>query len=369
MDYSVHDDIDLTIHSLSEETKRRRNRLEKMGRNFTQIEGKLIDGGSIRPYENGIMKVKTLKESLIQGASAEVKRKRRNLNRRMNHILRSKNITSSNTSTTASSSLSGATYSVSFDSIFIREYPLLPGDNPSITDGPPMTFGWIHEDEYSYPINEYELYRLDDRRVPSQMRVPRAVRFQRLLDHGNSQSDIKKSIKSVNQLKSQIRQIRKVENDHASANPFKRHNLGNKKRVDKLDQSYLSLLNNYSQDAEKSFEIKLREISKIKDSYRIGDSESSQSLSSATWLEDTIRTSGSGSLGYPQVDPENSASEDILQVSPNDEQKEKRKVRFTLNRIDSISETSGLDNCFQHCYVPTFITSCTKPKFEPSPLI
>ena len=365
MKYSIKDDKDSTIHSLGSETKRRRDRLEKMGRKFSQLEGKVIDG-SVGSYEDGIMKVRTLKESLMQGTSIEVKRKRRQLNRRMNNILKSKKFTSSNTSTSASSSLSEHNYSVSFDSVTIREFPVIPGDNPSVTDGPPMAFDWSHEDEYLYHINEYEILRQDDRRVPSQMRVPRSVRYQLLLDHGNSQSDIKKSIKSVNQIRSQRRQtMTEMENNHASANPFRLFNSGNKKRADQLDKKYLSLLDQYSQEAEKSFERKLREISKVIDDEDTCDSTSGGSLRSTTNAEDTIRT-----------DKDTKIRTDNLCLIT--EKKGEKRVRFSevnsLNSMSSMSETSGdgdewLDKCSQQCsqqwYVPPFIT-CTKPKFEPS---
>lgn len=140
---------------------------------------------------------------------------------------------------------------------------LLPGDNPTVSDGPPLTYSWVHEDEHFYPIDDFEDFRECDRRLPFQMRVPRAVRYQLLLDHGNTHSEIQKATKEANILRSQ-RHKTYYESEKQNSNGSFLNLPGFKSksnRKDKIDKTYLALLNRYSEEAEKSFEKKLREIS------------------------------------------------------------------------------------------------------------
>lgn len=46
--------------------------------------------------------------------------------------------------------------SVSFDSIFVREYDRVLGDNPACAKGPPISIGWQYESKDSLPLEVYE---------------------------------------------------------------------------------------------------------------------------------------------------------------------------------------------------------------------
>jgi hypothetical protein len=45
---------------------------------------------------------------------------------------------------------------ISFNHISVRSYPVLIGDNPSVTQGVPLTIGWEHDQEESYNVDVYE---------------------------------------------------------------------------------------------------------------------------------------------------------------------------------------------------------------------
>lgn len=45
---------------------------------------------------------------------------------------------------------------LSFSSISVRVYPVLIGDNPSVTEGVPLTIGWEPSAEESFAVEEYE---------------------------------------------------------------------------------------------------------------------------------------------------------------------------------------------------------------------
>ena len=46
--------------------------------------------------------------------------------------------------------------SVCFDTVEIREYPYILGDNPSVSAGPPLSIGWDPQDEFIVGFEEYE---------------------------------------------------------------------------------------------------------------------------------------------------------------------------------------------------------------------
>eukprot|EP00977_Amphora_coffeiformis_P006397 scaffold1361_cov165-Amphora_coffeaeformis.AAC.19 len=71
--------------------------------------------------------------------------------------------------------------SVSFDSIFVREYERVLGDNPACGNGPPISIGWQYESKVSMPVDEYE-YRKPAGRTKRQLQLS-AYRRRDLLLH------------------------------------------------------------------------------------------------------------------------------------------------------------------------------------------
>mmetsp|Transcript_26643 Transcript_26643/g.32848 ORF Transcript_26643/g.32848 Transcript_26643/m.32848 type:complete len:292 (-) Transcript_26643:286-1161(-) len=170
-----------------------------------------------------IMIVRTMSESLDETKISGMKRNRRRLKIaaqliRVNGSLSDTISTDSsdniidrpNTATDSSinSSSPSSTSNISdlrvlFDQVTIREYRVVPGDNPSVSIGPPLQLDWASIQNYHASVDEYEKLRNGERRVSTQMRIPETYR-QRLLElHGSSQTDIAKSTKDAEIVKRQ----------------------------------------------------------------------------------------------------------------------------------------------------------------------
>jgi hypothetical protein len=86
-------------------------------------------------------------------------------------------------SSALSSCSSESIKSVQFDSIQIREYNIIMGDNPSCSSGPPISLGWQYSQKdppCGISLELYEVHRKGHRRSPYQMRIPPYVRHQTL---------------------------------------------------------------------------------------------------------------------------------------------------------------------------------------------
>jgi len=64
---------------------------------------------------------------------------------------------------------------VSFDQLTIREYPLILGDHPATTCGPPVTLSWEVQETYALPVEEYE-DKAPPRRESQELKMPAAYR-------------------------------------------------------------------------------------------------------------------------------------------------------------------------------------------------
>jgi len=79
------------------------------------------------------------------------------------------------TSTTCENESKHKERHVSFTALSIREYDLILGDNPSCTEGPPLSLSWQHGDEFVLDINDYELVR-KPRRTMAQLKMSSDLR-------------------------------------------------------------------------------------------------------------------------------------------------------------------------------------------------
>jgi len=87
--------------------------------------------------------------------------------------------------------------SVSFDTLEIRDYERILGDNPSCSCGPSITFGWRYAETSVLPVDDYECRRLPRRRS-YQMVMPQPIREEMLLNSGHTRSEIMFAVRGNN---------------------------------------------------------------------------------------------------------------------------------------------------------------------------
>jgi len=85
---------------------------------------------------------------------------------------------------------------VEFTFLEVREYPVVLGDNPSVTEGPPITIDWGYDPSTKFvlDINSFERMR-GNRRPACDLVLPRSVREQWLLCTGTTQKEIADAIR------------------------------------------------------------------------------------------------------------------------------------------------------------------------------
>ncbi|KAL7541892.1 hypothetical protein ACHAXR_011349 [Thalassiosira sp. AJA248-18] len=94
---------------------------------------------------------------------------------------------------------------VRFDTVEFRMYPIVLGDNPSTSSGPPIGLGWRYatEDTLEEDIDIYESYRDGDdtqesiRRLKTELRIPPSVREHMLIEAGYSRHEIRLAAKRL----------------------------------------------------------------------------------------------------------------------------------------------------------------------------
>lgn len=116
--------------------------------------------------------------------------------------LRSQNAATDNT-------VSERKLSISFGSISIREYTRIPGDNPSVSEGPPITVEWEHQDEYEVDIDHYEQKKV--RRSSSQLKLSPESRIEMLKQNGHNMMNIHESTNAASaERKRRLRTLRNM---------------------------------------------------------------------------------------------------------------------------------------------------------------
>ena len=125
----------------------------------------------------GCMVVRTLNESL-NGRRVVESRKRRRIK---NIKLSMKIHRISNSPVTA---MPDYVTKVKFSSVKIREYPMIPGDNPSVSNGPPLTMDWTASKTFSVAIDRFEDFCKENRQCSLQMAMPAQLRTALLLQAG-----------------------------------------------------------------------------------------------------------------------------------------------------------------------------------------
>lgn len=95
-------------------------------------------------------------------------------------------------STLGSESTHSSKKQLSFASISIREYPVLIGDNPSVSEGVPLTIGWEHETETDYGLDDYESEHRAEPKPLSDMKFSPEERTEIAKNLGYSETKIEK---------------------------------------------------------------------------------------------------------------------------------------------------------------------------------
>lgn len=83
---------------------------------------------------------------------------------------------------------------MSFSVLEIREYGIIPGDNPGVTCGCPLSIGWEYDGVYCFSIEEYEEQRAKPRSM-TELRIPSRVREDKLREVGFSRKEIQEGTK------------------------------------------------------------------------------------------------------------------------------------------------------------------------------
>ena len=178
--------------SLQGEIHRRKKRLNSLKGSEAQKK----DKG--RSNNQGIMTVRTYEESIkMNGLNSskitDLRRKRRALRA----IAKQNTFGSTDGNSVSTASVSAGSMRVSYGHITIREYSMIPGDNPSVSRGVPLSLDWQHFWEGSFPVDTYESVKTEPRHH-LEMRVPAEVRAKILRDSGSNWKEIQSSIRAAN---------------------------------------------------------------------------------------------------------------------------------------------------------------------------
>jgi len=107
---------------------------------------------------------------------------------------------------------------VAFNTIEVREHDLTLGDNPSCSNGPPVSIKWEHNNSYQMSIDDYESDR-GSRREKHELVIPREVRLNLVKRDGVSRREIRDVIVENKKIREQSRK-NKVQNQNSGRETF-----------------------------------------------------------------------------------------------------------------------------------------------------
>lgn len=236
--------------TLSNEVDRKKQRLKKFRRKWKKLQndqsnGEGNDSSNVSgetsstltstSSSGGIMTARTMQESLDGGYLPDMRKMRRKVTIKFKGenlaILREALLEDVSVSPSAMSAISTESAeneedtSVRFKTVDIREYELVPGQNPYCTSGPPLELGWAHTDAAIYEFDAYENFRDGRRRLPAQMKMPPDARRSLLLRHGSTQKMIREATKAAakgrNEKKETMDSLLTPKKSSSFSNPFK----------------------------------------------------------------------------------------------------------------------------------------------------
>ncbi len=200
---SVHD-------SIVDETDRRKKRIHRLRKGRRNKDN--VNGGDYHPDDSiassiatgagstftngGIMSVRTQEESLENGHVPRMRKLRRKVTIKFKSTGDLAGAIDGTESISLASCSIASEISVDFSKVHIREYEVVPGQNPSCSCGPPIELGWRHGETLNFDLERFEGVREGRRRLQAQMRMPPDTRRGLLLNHGSSQKHIREATKS-----------------------------------------------------------------------------------------------------------------------------------------------------------------------------
>ncbi|GFH61573.1 hypothetical protein CTEN210_18049 [Chaetoceros tenuissimus] len=93
---------------------------------------------------------------------------------------------------------------IDFSITTIREHVYIPGDNPAVMDGPPLSISWNHHSEVHLSVDEFEQAKIyNEVKTQGELKMPASRRSQILRKTGYSFTDIQKSIKNATYIRKQ----------------------------------------------------------------------------------------------------------------------------------------------------------------------
>ena len=115
------------------------------------------------------------------------------------------------------SSQSNMRRNVSFAKVTVREYDQTLGDHPC-GSGCPVSLGWDFQDGFAEDVEEYEASREGLRRIGHEMKMPPAVRVQKLLENGHTRHQINQTtISSRKAMQGRLQTAKQTEARHLAA--------------------------------------------------------------------------------------------------------------------------------------------------------
>jgi hypothetical protein len=93
---------------------------------------------------------------------------------------------------------------VTFSTIEVREYPIIPGDNPASLSGVPLTIDWTPFETASCHVDEYEANKPPSRQMV-ELRMPPSYRKELLRRLGFSRSELLASLQTTTIVRNQRR--------------------------------------------------------------------------------------------------------------------------------------------------------------------
>lgn len=265
-----------TLQYIQNESERQRRRLQSLKKNSSTMGIASSESLGLR----SIMIVKSLEESLSRQGSrgshiTSLKRKVRVMKRNVDlsglveGVTRRHSTMGSLDSSPDSSPLRKVT--IGFSSITIREHPVIPGENPGVSCGVPLTLDWEHDFEDKFDLDEFESNKTQKRRQV-EMKIPASKRADMLRKNGFGWVDIQKSIKQANISRHKRKKtLEQLERQEKFRNGFKKFFVGGKKSAKKKSSKSEDAVEISVDDAEQEYQ----DISKLKrmDSLRFIDTK------------------------------------------------------------------------------------------------
>jgi len=116
---------------------------------------------------------------------------------------------------------------VRFSHIEVRQYPMILGDNPSVSSGPALTIDWEYFSEAQFSIEHYDTIHKKTHRSTRHLIMPLSCRMLIAKNAGHSYREIRQCLKEMKEYKAGLRQESKPAIDQRSMKEkiFKKMNL------------------------------------------------------------------------------------------------------------------------------------------------